>query len=85
MTKYSITITKTAQKQLNKLPDQIAESLIEVIKNLAQNPRPVGYIKLKGRNAYRIRKNNYRIIYEIEDNVLTVCIIAVGHRKGIYK
>lgn len=85
MTKYSITITKTAQKQLNKLPDQIAESLIEIIKNLAQNPRPVGYIKLKGRNAYRIRKNNYRIIYEIEDNVLTVCIIAVGHRKGIYK
>ena len=85
MTKYSITITKTAQKQLNKLPNQIADPLIDTILNLALNPRPVGYIKLKGRNAYRVRKNKYRIIYEIKDNILTVTVIAIGHRKEIYK
>lgn len=85
MVKYSIFITKTAQKQLNKLPPQVANSLIEVIQNLAHNPRPHGHIKLKGRDAYRIRKNNYRIIYEIKNNILTVNVIAVGHRKGIYR
>ena len=85
MAKYKIFITKTAQKHLDKLPDQIAKILIEAIHNLALNPRPAGYIKMKGREAYRIRKNNYRIIYEIKDNNLTITIIAIGHRKNIYR
>lgn len=85
MNKYSISITKTAQKQLDKLPQHIAESLIKIILELANNPRPSGQIKLKGRNAFRIRKNNYRIIYEIKDHILTVTIIAIGHRKNIYR
>ena len=85
MTVFKILITKTAQKQLDKLPRQTADSLIEVILKLAQNPRPAGYIKLKGRDAYRVRKNNYRIVYEIKDNALTVIVIAIGHRKSIYR
>lgn len=85
MTVFKVLITKTAQKQLDKLPRQIADSLIEVILKLAQNPRPDGYIKLKGRDAYRVRKNNYRIVYEINDNVLTVTVIVIGHRKSIYR
>jgi len=59
--------------------------LIVTIKSLAQNPRPSGYRKLKERDAYRIRKGNYRIIYEIIDSMLIVDIIAIGHRKNIYK
>jgi len=85
MAAYKILITKTAQKQLDKFPQEIADPLIKVILNLAQNPRPAGYIKLKGRDAYRIRRGNYRIIYEIKDNILTVIVIAVGHRKSIYR
>ena len=52
--------------------------------NLEINPRPFGYIKLKGRNAYRIRAGNYRIIYEIEDKILKVTVIEAGDRKEIY-
>jgi mRNA interferase RelE/StbE len=48
------------------------------------NPRPFGYIKLKGRDAYRIRVGNYRIIYEIEDKILKVTVIDSGNRKDIY-
>ncbi len=59
--------------------------MIVTIKSLAQNPRPSGYRKLKERDAYRIRKGNYRIIYEIIDSMLIVDIIAIGHRKNIYK
>ncbi len=84
MPNYSITITKTAQKQLDKLSDNIAEPIFEAIQNLAHNPRPHGCKKLKGRDGYRIRKGNYRIIYDIYDNVLVVDVIAVGHRKDIY-
>jgi len=85
MPDYQIFISRTAQKQLNNLPENEAERLIVTIKSLAQNPRPSGYRKLKGRDAYRIRKGNYRIIYEILDSMLIVDIIAIGHRKNIYK
>lgn len=85
MPKYTVTISKTAQKQLDKLPDNIANPLIKVIQSLANNPRPHGYRKLKGRDGYRIRKGSYRIIYDIFDTVLVVDVVAVGHRKGIYE
>ncbi|TVR84902.1 MAG: type II toxin-antitoxin system RelE/ParE family toxin, partial [Chitinophagaceae bacterium] len=49
------------------------------------NPRPQGFIKLKGRDAFRIRVANYRIIYEIQDSILLVDVVDLGHRKDIYK
>ncbi len=63
MVKYTITISKSAQKELDKLPDAIAENLLEAILGLANDPRPPGCKKLKGYDAYRIRKGNYGIIY----------------------
>ncbi|MBA4197769.1 MAG: type II toxin-antitoxin system mRNA interferase toxin, RelE/StbE family [Chitinophaga sp.] len=84
MSVYSITITKTARKQLDKLPDSIANPIIETIKALATNPRPIGSKKLKGREGFRIRKGDYRIIYDIIDKVLIVSVIAIGHRRDIY-
>lgn len=84
MPKYTVVITKTARKQLDKLSDHIANPLLEAISNLAENPRPAGCKKLKGRPAFRIRQGNYRIIYDVLDKILVVDIIAVGHRKDIY-
>ena len=63
MIKYTIVLTKRAQKQLDKLADNIAEPIFEAIDSLADNPRPFGYKKLKNRNGYRIRAGDYRIIY----------------------
>jgi mRNA interferase RelE/StbE len=84
MPKYKITISRTAQKQLDKLPDKIAELLIDAITSLADEPRPSGCKKLKGRDGYRIRKGDYRIIYDIFDHILLIDIIAAGNRKDIY-
>ena len=85
MADYTVVLTKTAQKQLDKLPDQIANTLLEAIEKLADEPRPDGCKKLKGRSGYRIRKGDYRIIYEVEDDVLIVEVIAIGHRRNIYE
>ncbi|NTW31845.1 MAG: type II toxin-antitoxin system RelE/ParE family toxin [Bacteroidetes bacterium] len=85
MHKYSVVITKTARKQLDKLPDNISEKLLDVIISLSYNPRPIGHKKLKNRDGYRVRKGDYRIIYDIFDNILVIDIIAVGHRKNIYE
>jgi len=85
MPKYTAVLTKKAQKQLNKLSDNIAEPIFEAIADLEENPMPQGYKKLKGRDGYRIRVGNYRVIYDIYDKELIVDIITLGHRKDIYE
>lgn len=84
MPKYTAVLSKKAQKQLDKLPDNIAEPIIEAILDLEENPRPVGNKKLIGRDGYGVRIGNYRVIYDIFDNLLIVDVIALGHRKDIY-
>ena len=55
------------------------------IYSLAENPRPFGYRKLVGSDAYRIRVGDYRIIYEINDNILLIDVIDITHRNNIYE
>ena len=52
--------------------------------NLAENPRPHGYKKLKGQDAYRIRVGNYRVIYTVFDSELIIDVMSVGDRKDVY-
>jgi len=85
MAEYTVQLSKKAAKQLDKLPDQIAFPLLDAIQQLADNPRPFGSKKLKGKDSYRIRRGNYRVIYDIFDAVLIIDVIAAGHRKDIYK
>jgi len=85
MAKYIIILSKKAQKVLDGLSDYIAEPVFKSIAALEENPRPVGCKKLKGRDAYRIRSGNYRIIYEIIDEQLIINVVAVGHRKDVYR
>jgi len=82
---YNITLKKRAIKALEKINEPYYSAIKEAIYNLAQNPRPVGCKKLKGRDAYRIRVADYRIIYDIFDDILLVDVIDLGHRKDIYE
>jgi len=82
---YQVLIEKQVQKQLDKIPEPEYSRIKSLINQLATNPRPAGCKKLKGRNGYRIRHGNYRIIYEIKDSILSVFILAAGHRKEIYE
>lgn len=81
---YKVTIKKSAIKILEKIQEPYYSSIKSAILQLGKDPRPQGYIKLKGREAYRIRVSDYRIIYEIFDSELIVDVIALGHRKDIY-
>ena len=81
---YTVYLSKNAEKELDKLPEHITIPIVIAINNLSKNPRPVGYIKLKGRNGYRIRVGNYRVLYEIIDQKLVVEIVSVGHRQDVY-
>jgi len=82
---YSIEILKSAKKQLGRIQSNDQERIISEIRALALNPRPLGSIKLHGRDAWRIRVGDYRIIYEIKDSMLSVFVVAIGHRREIYR
>jgi mRNA interferase RelE/StbE len=84
MKPYKINIAKKARKELDKMSDTIVEPILNAIENLAENPRPQGCKKLKGRLGYRVRVGDYRIIYEIFDTILVIEVIDLGHRKDIY-
>lgn len=81
---YRVTLKRRAIKALEKINEPYYSNIKEAIYRLADNPRPTGYKMLKGREAYRIRVADYRIIYEIFDDVLLVDVIDLGHRKDIY-
>ena len=85
MAKYTVSLSNRAEKQLDKLSEKMAHPVIKAIANLGLNPRPYGYRKLKGRDGYRIRVGDYRIIYVIEDLLLIVEVIDLGHRKDVYR
>ena len=87
MQKYKILFDKKYLKELLKIPKQIQNGIMEKISELAQNPRPEGSIKLKGSKKiplYRVRCGDYRVVYSIQDDILIVIIVDVGHRKDIY-
>lgn len=80
---YNVTLRKRAIKALEKINEPYYSNIKEAIYSLADNPHPAGYKKSKGRDGYRIRVADYRIIYDIFDDVLLVAVIDLGHRKDI--
>lgn len=85
MAKYKIEVKRSAEKELKKIPKKELIKIIDQIGSLANNPRPAGSKKLTNQEKYRIRIGNYRVLYYIEDEILTIFIIKVGHRKEIYR
>jgi mRNA interferase RelE/StbE len=82
--KYELLIKRRAQKQLAGIPQPNRDRIITAVHSLADDPRPSGVKKLSGRDAWRIRVGDYRIIYEIDDGVLVVLVVSIGHRRDVY-
>jgi mRNA interferase RelE/StbE len=82
---YTVLILPSAQKQLSKLPGSVATRIEDKMLELENDPRPPGCKKLKGRDAWRIRIGDYRVIYEIQDAKLIVTVITIGDRKNVYE
>ena len=83
---YRIEVAPAAARQLRKL-DQTARRRIQaVVELLAIDPRPPGAKKLAGgEGEWRVRTGDYRVVYEIHDQVLRVLVVALGHRREIYR
>lgn len=86
---YKIEISDTAEKELSKLDKQVAVRILKFLKEriaTSENPRILGE-SLKGRfeEYWKYRVGDYRIICNIQDNILTVIVLNVGNRKEVYK
>jgi mRNA interferase RelE/StbE len=84
MAEYRIEIKKSAAKELGKIKGKNQERIIERIRSLAQNPRPAGAKKLSGEEKFRIRQGDYRILYQIFDEIILVVVVKIGHRGDVY-
>ena len=82
---YQVILPKSPQKELDRLPDKMAERILDALAGLKTQPRPPGGKKLRGENAWRIRVGDFRVIYEIHDRVLQVIVVTIGHRREVYR
>ena len=82
---YALFIERRAQRSLSRIAARDQERIAVAIRGLADEPRPHGVKKLSGRNAWRIRVGDYRVLYEIHDDRLLILVVDVGHRREIYR
>lgn len=83
---YRVEFARPAEREFERLPPQVRARLLPRIDALAADPRPPGVVRLIGdRELYRIRVGDYRVIYTIEDDVLLVLVVSVGHRSDVYR
>ena len=82
---YAVFILRRAQRELSRLPNLDYERVRDAIRDLADNPRPPGCLRLTGREGWRIRVGIYRVIYDVDDALAAVTVLNVGHRRDIYR
>ena len=83
--RYRIEVSRRAAKVVTSLEKPLRRRVLASIEALADDPRPPGCTKLVGQDAWRIRVGDYRVLYEIHDQVLLVIVVDVGHRRAIYR
>ncbi len=82
---YNLLIRRSAQKELSRLPVGAYHRIKSSILKLANNPRPRGTRKLSGREGWRIRVRELRVVYEIDDSNHSVTVLHIGHRRDVYR
>jgi mRNA interferase RelE/StbE len=82
---YSLQIKRSAAKELAQVPPNHRGRIVARIQALAEDPRPVGAEKLSGQERYRVRQGDYRILYEIEDQILRIMVVKIGYRRDVYR
>ena len=85
MAKYSLKFRDSVAKDLRAIPKKDVARILRRFDQLADNPRGAGAEKLTEQDRYRVRQGDYRIIYEIRDDVLIVIVVQVGHRREVYR
>lgn len=76
---------KVRKKDLHSITPKDVRRISKRIRKLAENPYPVDAVRLKDRDEWRIRQGDYRILYIVEEKVVTVFVVKIGHRREVYR
>jgi mRNA interferase RelE/StbE len=82
---YTVQVLPAAVRAIRKLPPEARIRVAAAIELLGDDPRPPAAKKLTGRAEWRVRTGDYRVLYRIEDSVLTIVIVHAGHRREVYE
>ena len=85
MARYEVRFRRSVGKDLAPIPKSDVRRIVAAVEALGDAPRPPQSRKLSGAEKYRLRCGVYRVLYEIQDDVLIVCVVKVGHRKDVYR
>jgi len=82
----SVLIRRSAEKEIERIPLAERRRVVARIAALATDPRrPHGCVKLSASEKYRVRQGAYRVVYTIDDAVVTVVVVRVAHRRDVYR
>jgi mRNA interferase RelE/StbE len=83
---FRIVVGRSAEKSLRKrIAPQHAERIRQAIDQLSEDPYPPSSLKLKGRNGWRLRVGDYRVVYEVDEDEQLIIILQAGHRRDVYR
>lgn len=82
---YQIELRPAAVRSLKQIDHRDRERIRGVIALLGDDPRPPAAKPLRGRPAWRVRVGDYCIIYKIDDGVLLIVVVTLGHRRDVYE
>lgn len=85
MDKYKVVFEKKVLRDIKGRPKDVLERLKEITYTLENNPKPRGCIKLTGRDGFRIRVGNYRLLYLVDNKKRIVTITRIKHRREVYR
>ncbi len=82
---YRVEFTRSAERDLDRIPRHLLGQVMNRIEKLASQPRPRGCKKISDPAIYRVRQGDYRVVYQVEDSTRTVTVFKIGHRREIYR
>lgn len=86
MARFEVRLKRSVIKDIERIAHKDdRRRIVQQIGQLADEPRPIGCQKLAGQDRYRLRHRSFRIIYSIEDALLVVQVVRVGHSKDVYR
>lgn len=85
MARYRILVRKSVYKDTQSIPVKDLQRILKAISGLSEEPKPPQSRKLSGEEKYRLRCGSYRVVYEIRNTELIICVVRVRHRKDMYR
>jgi mRNA interferase RelE/StbE len=81
---YKVELRRRVQDKLYSLPESDREMVIDALLSLEENPSTRGMEKIRGKELWRVRKGDYRVVYDVDDDAKIVAVVRIGHRKDVY-